>query len=300
MPIFKLENGTLKKLHVGSADRERDLQRLLESNLLEALGVHFLATEYTTTMGGRIDTLGVDEAGCPVIIEYKKSRSDNIINQGLSYLRWLRTQKQEFFEKLMADKLGQEAARAIGLDWRNPRVICVAESYSKFDIDTVEVVPLRIDLVRYRYYAGEIFSLDPVNVQAEETSKAPSISKAASDIEERAKPSLESILAAASPKARDLLTELREWILGLDETISENPTIMYVGYRVTNNFAEVHVNREGLKVHLRPVTYDDPLGMVEQVPESHRVTMDRRLYIRSREDLIAAQPLIEQSYRDVL
>ena len=31
------------------------------------LGVRFLASEFTTTNGGRIDTLGLDENGCPVI-----------------------------------------------------------------------------------------------------------------------------------------------------------------------------------------------------------------------------------------
>jgi hypothetical protein len=48
----------------------------------------------------------------------------------------------------MMDTLGKEVADKINLDWNNPRVICIAESYSKFDIDTVEVVPLRIELMQ--------------------------------------------------------------------------------------------------------------------------------------------------------
>lgn len=59
------------------------------------------------------------------------------------------------------DKLGKELAEKIKLDWNNPRVVCIAESYSKFDIDTVEVVPLRIELLKYRYYDEGIFSLEP-------------------------------------------------------------------------------------------------------------------------------------------
>jgi RecB family endonuclease NucS len=70
--------------------------------------MHFLATEYTTTFGGRIDTLAVDVNGAPVIIEFKKNRSDNIINQGLSYLKWLQAQKVEFFEMIVFKKLGKE------------------------------------------------------------------------------------------------------------------------------------------------------------------------------------------------
>src|SRR5581483_9003825 len=135
MPIFRVESQRLRKLVIAPLEKERHLQALLEANLSEALGLHFLASEYVTTRGGRIDTLAVDESGCPVIIEYKKSRNDTVINQSLSYLRWLGTQKKEFFEKLVQDRLGTDAAKRLGLDWTNPRVICIAESFSKFDLD---------------------------------------------------------------------------------------------------------------------------------------------------------------------
>ena len=89
MPVFTPCNGKLKKLSSLSFAKEKELQTLVEENLDELLGMHFLATEYTTTFGGRIDTLAVDYTGAPVIIEYKRNKNDNVINQGLSYLRWL-------------------------------------------------------------------------------------------------------------------------------------------------------------------------------------------------------------------
>ena len=79
------------------------------------------------------------------------SSIDNVVNQALSYLKWLKSQKNEFLLELISDKLGADIASSIELDWSNPRVICVAMSYSKFDIDTFEVVPLRIELMRYRF-----------------------------------------------------------------------------------------------------------------------------------------------------
>jgi hypothetical protein len=33
--------------------------------------------------GGRIDTLGLDDNNCPVIIEYKHALNENVISQGL-------------------------------------------------------------------------------------------------------------------------------------------------------------------------------------------------------------------------
>ena len=62
-------------------------QGLIEKHLDELLGIKFLASEYSTgkIYGGRIDTLGIDENGCPVIIEYKRALNENVINQGLFY-----------------------------------------------------------------------------------------------------------------------------------------------------------------------------------------------------------------------
>ena len=74
MPVFKTTQGDLlKKLNIVPLSKERDLQRLVEKNLIETLGLQFLSTEYTTTSGGRIDTLAVYADGAPVIIEYKKN-----------------------------------------------------------------------------------------------------------------------------------------------------------------------------------------------------------------------------------
>jgi len=296
MPIFRNQNGKLSKLSTISISREKELQSLIEENLGEALGMHFLATEYTTTFGGRIDTLAVDYTGAPVIIEYKRNKNDNVINQGLSYLRWLQAQKVEFFEMLIIKSLGNEVANQISIDWKNPRVVCIAESYSKFDIDTVEVIPMRIELFKYRYYEDGIFSLEPLSVSEQ---KAKSSNSAQTE-----KPSIdttiEDLLGKANQKIRDLFEELREKIFGIDENITEKATSLYVAYRVTKNFAEIHIGKNQLKIHMRPIEYDDPEDKVEKIPEGYNWTMDRRVYLKSQDELEYVFSLIEQSYKNVL
>lgn len=302
MPIFRNYAGKLKKLNAQVLDKEKNLQQLVESNLLEVLDLRFLATEYVTTFGGRIDTLAVDSSGAPVIIEYKRNKNDNVINQALSYLKWLKTQKPGFFEKLMIDKLGVEVANRIGLDWANPRVICIAESYSKFDIDTVEVVPLRIELLRFRYYEDGIFSLEPVSV-AEQTGGAQgSVNKiqAVKKTETEAGSTVDDILAKGSPATRELFGQLRERILALDEAITEKATSLYVAYKLSNNFAEVYVGKGQVKIHLRPIDYEDERDAVEKIPEGYNWTMNRRIYLKSSDDLDYVVGIIEQSYKDVL
>lgn len=300
MPIFRISGGKLKKLHTVPLDKEKSLQTLLEANLQEVLELRFLASEYTTTFGGRIDTLAVDSSGAPVIIEYKRNRNDNVINQSLSYLKWLKTQKPGFFEKLMIDKLGPQAANHITLDWSNPRVICIAESYSKFDIDTAEVVPLRIELMRYRYYEDGVFALEPINLP-EELPIAVLPAKSVVDQPELTDNTTpEGLLSKASPAIRELFDQLREKVRALDESIVEKATSLYVAYRVSNNFAEVHINKTQLKIHLRPIDYEDPRGLVEKVPEGYNWTMDRRIYLKGSDDLDYVVGIIEQSYKNVL
>jgi len=116
---------------------EKSLQTQMEAHLEDFLGVRFLATEYSTgkTHGGRIDTLGVDENGCPVIIEYKRAMNENVINQGLFYLDWLMDHKAEFILLVMKE-LGKEVSDTV--EWSSPRLLCVAGDFTKYDVQTTK------------------------------------------------------------------------------------------------------------------------------------------------------------------
>jgi RecB family endonuclease NucS len=98
MPLFSIRTNKVSQIKLASFAKERELQRLFEANLVALLGVQFIATEFSTgdRQRGRIDTLGLDQDGSPVIVEYKKSGNDNIINQGLFYLDWLVDHRGDF------------------------------------------------------------------------------------------------------------------------------------------------------------------------------------------------------------
>ncbi len=298
MPIFKNDKkGSLKKLKSIAISKEKEIQTLVENNLLEVLDMHFLATEYTTTFGGRIDTLAVDINGAPVIIEYKKNRSDNIINQGLSYLKWLQAQKVEFFEMIVLKKLGKKLSSEMKIDWKNPRVVCIAESYSKFDIDTVEVIPMRIELFKFRYYEENIFSLEQLGL-IEQKSK-PITSKVTSN-KTNVDHSVEERLKIASSKIKDIYAELRALIFELDENVVERATSFYVAYRVAKNFAEVHIGKNQLKIHLRPIEYNDSQNKIDKIPDGYQWTMNRRIYLKESKDVAYVMKIIEESYKDII
>lgn len=297
MPIFKEEGSKLKKLKLNPFTKEKTLQSLIEQNLFEVLDMHFLATEYPTTFGGRIDTLAVDSSGAPVIIEYKLSKNENVINQALSYLRWLKAQKVEFFEMLLIKKLGKELSEKLKIDWNNPRVICIAENYTKFDIDTVEVIPMRLELFRYRHYEDGIFSLESINT-IEPTSEI--VDKNQEIIPtETSNPKSEQ-LKKANYHIQKVFEDLRSRIMQLDENIIEKITSYYFAYRLSKNFVEIHIGKNQIKLYLRPVDYVDPLNKVEKIPVSYNWSMDRRVYLKSEDELDYIISLVEQSYNDII
>ncbi len=122
--LFRLAGGTATELPSRTAVVEKHLQTLIESHMQTFLGVRFLASEYATgkTHRGCIDSLGLDENGCPVIIEYKRHSHESVINQGLFYLDWLLDHRAEF-KLLVMEKLGNEAAQEI--DWAGTHLLCI-------------------------------------------------------------------------------------------------------------------------------------------------------------------------------
>ncbi|SEM78597.1 Predicted transport protein [Streptacidiphilus jiangxiensis] len=126
------------------------------------LGAEFLASEYATgeVHRGRIDSLGLDRAtGAPVLVEYKRGRDHNVVNQALFYLSWLEDHRSEF-EALVERRLGPEAAA--GVDWSSPRVVCLAADFTRFDREAIRYVGRRVELVRFHCFEKGLLALEDV------------------------------------------------------------------------------------------------------------------------------------------
>src|SRR4051812_9798870 len=98
MPLFQLTKGKLAAVPQANFIAERDLQTLVERNLGVVFNCRLVASEYPTGAqhAGRIDTLALSEDNNPVIIEYKKVESSDLINQSLFYLAWLSDHHGDF------------------------------------------------------------------------------------------------------------------------------------------------------------------------------------------------------------
>ena len=91
MPLFTITNGKLSHVEQVNFSAEKVLQDLIEKNVQTVFNCRFVASEFPTGTqhAGRIDTLALSEDNNPVIIEYKKVESSELINQSLYYLAWI-------------------------------------------------------------------------------------------------------------------------------------------------------------------------------------------------------------------
>ena len=158
--LFQVIHGGVHELENNPFPYERGLQQLFEKHLPALTGIDFLDSEYSTGQrhSRRIDTLGIDEAGRPVVIEYKRSRDENVINQGLDYLDWLDDHQAEFRE-MVRKKLG-EARR---VDFQTPRLLCIASEFPRQDKVAARDSRRRIELLRYRRYGDAYLALEWVH-----------------------------------------------------------------------------------------------------------------------------------------
>lgn len=300
MALFKINNLKVKKLIARDLDLERNLQKIFESNLEEILNITFVSSECSTSFGGRIDTLGIDKNGSPCIIEYKKSQNDNVINQGLSYLRWLLDHKADF------EILCQNKNLDIEIDWDSPRVICIAESYNKFDLDTADILPINVELLRYRIYEENILYIEPENYQKVRIPTSRMIKKIRQEKEKNERLqktySLDDHLKGFNERVINLFQSLREKILSIDENIIEEPKAKYIAYKTSTNFTDIHLQQSGIKIYLNVKSgqLNDPHSLARDLtkpkPIGHWGNGDYEVKLEKESDLEAVFSLIKQSY----
>lgn len=293
LKLFRVSEHQTEELHGESMTIEKSLQQLFERNLEQLLGIRFVASEYGTgrTHGGRIDTLGLDENNSPVIIEYKRSTNENVINQGLYYLDWLLDHKAEF-ELSILKQYGKVISDAI--DWSNPRLVCIAGGFTKYDEHAVKQINRNIELYQYKYYEDGLLLLDLVNA----TTAKPVITS--TDLGTNSK-TVSDYLKQATEEAKDLFDALVSYLIALGDDVQENVTKHYIAYKRIKNFAcvEFHPSTQKILMYVKvdPDTVELEQGFTRDMRGiGHYGTGDLEIVIYSMSDFEKAKFYIEKSY----
>ncbi|MFD9778788.1 transporter [[Kitasatospora] papulosa] len=275
------------------ADVEADVQSLIEAHMETMLGVRFLASEYVIDCvdGGRIDSLGIDENGAPVIVEYKRGTDTGVINQGLYYLSWL-TRHRSAFDSLVRDRLGVPTAAQVL--WSAPRLICVAGDFTRYDAHAVREHRRSIDLVRYRYYGSDHVSLETV---VSVTGKSGAANRRT---RRHAHMDAPQALQRQTGAIAELAVAADETLRGLGDGITRVQRKQYAAYQRLRNFAcVIPPQQTKLLVYLKadPKSVDLTPGFTRDVTGlGHHGTGDLEVQLRTERDLERAQDLFRLSY----
>lgn len=311
MPLFAInKKNVVEPVGQTNFDAERDLQRVVEANLQALFRCQFVATEFPTGIqhGGRIDTLALSEDRNPVIIEYKKTASSELITQSLYYLAWIHDHRGDF-EIAARKALGSK----VSVDWEDVRVICLAPSYKKFDLHAVSVMGASIELWTYRLFANQTLYIEEVQqkdlvsgeVGGGNLAKNPvmvAAGKKAALSRKTGTYTFEQHLKDRPAGITEIALAVQEFVLGLDGAIEQVPKKLYVAYRTTQNIVcmELKTKKVYLFLKLDAKKVAAVSGFVRNVTAiGHYGTGDIEVTLTSMNDFERAKPLIEQAYKAV-
>lgn len=294
----------IKLFEIGSAVKERtsstvllekQLQTTIEQNMETFFGVRFLKSEYAIT-SGRMDSIGIDENNSPVIFEYKRSTSENVINQGLFYLDWLLDHKADF-KLLVIEKLGMEVAEQI--DWSVPCVICIANDFTKYDVHAVNQMQRNIKLVKYRKYGDDLLLFEHLNAPI--VKPVAEVNVTTTQATYIQKTHLEK-LASASNHFKTLYASLCDYIESLGDDLVANQLKYYLAYKKVQNIfcIEIYNKQIILRLKLDPDSVEIEDGFTRDMRGTgHYGTGDLEVSIKTEKDFQKAKALIDRAYNEL-
>ena len=303
MPLFERSKTKLITVEQRNFDSEKELQNLIEKNMGTVFNCKFVASEFVTGVvhAGRIDTLAFSEDGNPVIIEYKKKESSELINQSLFYLAWIHDHKGDY-EIAVKKALGQDTE----VDWSDIRVICIAPNYRKYDLHAVQVMGANLELWSYRLYENGTFYLEEVFRKSVSnthgTSSKLSVGQKAAETRRTGSYTFEEHLAGKSEKIRKLVLMIQEYIVGLDPSIEEAPKKYYIAYKISQNIVCMEVQQKKILLFFKldASKIDNIHKNVRDVSNiGHLRTGCLEMSVTTEDDMKLAENLCEKAYNKV-
>ena len=306
MPLFHIDKNKVVSAKLINFNKEKDIQTLIENNLEVVFNCKFIESEFSTGSehSGRIDTLALSEDNNPVIIEYKKIASSELVNQSLYYLSWIKDHKGDF-QVAVNKRLGKN----IEIDWNDIRLICIAPEYKKYDLHAVRMIGENVELWQYKLYntntlyLEEIFKKSTALISSE-TTKNPVMVKAgkkAAITRQTGIYTFEEHLSICDEKIKKIFNDLRDYILNIDETIVESPKKFYIAYKVSQNFVCVETKKTKILLYLKinPKEIKIPNNGRDVSNIGHYGTGDLEISINSAEEMEKAKELIKNAFENI-
>jgi predicted transport protein len=301
MSLYKLAHKQLELIKENPFKFERDVQEIVENNLVSLFGLQFVRSEFQ--LGGlRIDTLAFDnDAQAFVIIEIKKGTSYSVVDQGMSYLGLMLNNKAEFI--LEYNERCHGSLKRDSVDWSQTKVIFISPSFTTFQLESINFKDLPIELWEVRRYSNNTIRFD----QHKPTSSVASIktvskkSEVVQAISREVKTyTEEGHLKIAQPNIAELYSRFKELVLSISSDITVKPMKQYITFRTKTNVTDVVVLKKSLKIFINMLKgkLDDPKKLARDVADvGHWGNGDYEVQISSDDELEYIISLVRQSYK---
>ncbi len=289
--LFKINKNNAIQLIKSYVYKEKNIQKLIENNLDTFFGIEFLATEYYTENNeGRIDTLGIDEDGSPVIIEYKKTMEKGMLEQILSYYAWLDKHRLEF-EKVVEEQRKKSKIKCNkNVDWTSPRLLCIAEDFNNRLLKAATQIPQKVQFIRFQMYEKQFLIFELMGAKRTKARKSPEVSP---------KKGAELQLDKSSEQIKNLFFLVDSYLINLGEDVNKKILKQYFAYSKIRNFASLKVLKNSIKIYLYTVlSKKEHISNITRdvTTTGHHGTGNLEVEIESKSDFERVKHLIEKAY----
>ena len=250
------------------------IQKLVEENITEVFGFVFVCSEYSLH-NLRIDTLAFDEDQKSfVVIEYKKDRSFSVIDQGYAYLALLLNSKADFI--LEYNDKCQGNLKKNDVDWSQSKVIFIAPSFTKYQLEAMGFQDLPIELWEVKLFDNETVLFNQLRT-SEKSESIKTIKKGenAEVVSREIKQySVEDDFRPQWDKTKAIYDLFSERMLELDPRFVVNPKKIYIGFNIDGKNV-VNVQPKAGKVLLdllrfQPQDLNDPAKKTRYMNHSYK------------------------------
>lgn len=301
MLLFKTKKQNLSSLKEIPFKLERDLQRIFEANLTGLTQLTLVKSEFMIK-NYRLDTLAFDEeAKAFVIIEYKRSNSNSVVDQGIAYLNLMLDYKAEFIVEYN-ERFGKSLLRS-EVDWSQTKVMFVSPGFNENQKQATNFKDLAIELWEVKQFEGDIITVNAIK----KSKSAPSIKQLQGAEDTELKKVVNEIkvyteedhLQGKSEEVKELYETFKEAILNLANDTDVKPKKQEIGFTKNGKiFTDICILKGNLKlwINLKREQLDDPKGIARDVSSvGHWGNGDYEVVIKDTKNLEYIMSLVKQA-----
>lgn len=302
MKLFKITEDKVFQIPTSSFKLEKDIQSLVENNLMEIFNLQFVKTELTIK-SFRIDTLGFDKENKSfVIIEFKKDRNFSIIDQGYTYMSLLLNNKAEFVLEYNENTNSQ--IKRDDIDWSQSRVIFISPSFTEYQKHSINFKDVPFELWEVKKYENNLISLSQhknsssESISSVETQSSSIVKEVSREIKVYSE-DYHFERRNTTDSIKELYFTLKERIVNLGE-VDIVPRSTYIGFKRKTNFVDIDFQKGNLWlwINLPKGKLDDPKGISRDISSiGHYGNGDYEVKVFPDTDIDYVMFLINQSFK---